>query len=119
MNVRGFKCFGSSGKARLYQVDEKLVNIINEKLRSATNIWNPLFVILGKESDELSALNRQFEVKARALHEVRDEINNLRNTARIGCPGTSIAERLERMSEDVDGEIKNNKDTQANHNQKI
>lgn len=119
MTLLGSKCVGSPTGALPYAVDTKLVKALEQKLDVARNIATPLFIILGLEPDELSAANRKFDAKGCALREVQDKIDSLLNTARIGCPGTSKAKKLERMSKEAASEIKTNEEMQANQNQKI
>ena len=46
------------------------------------------------------------DAKEGKLLDLQNKINSLLNTARMMCPGTSAAERLERMSQEADGESK-------------
>ncbi|MBK5415738.1 hypothetical protein [Pseudomonas sp. TH31] len=79
----------------------------------------PLFIILRSDPDALSAVNQLFDAKKAKLLEAQAKINNLLNTASIGCPGTAKTKELTRLSEEVEGEIKKNQEMQANQNQKI
>lgn len=115
----GLNCTGSPTVVPPYAVDTEYVKALQEELTNATNIPTPFLIILGLEPDELKAANQQFNAKGEALLKVQDKIVNLLRTARIGCPGTSRAKALERMSEKVAGEIQKNEEMKANQNQEI
>ncbi|WP_350600806.1 hypothetical protein [Pseudomonas sp. 65/3-MNA-CIBAN-0223] len=116
MNFSSLNCTGSRTVVPPYTVDIKRVKALEQELAAATNIETPFFIILGYKLD---AANQQFNAKGEALLKVKDNIANLLNFARMGCPGTSEAEALERMSKEVAGEIKKNEEMKASQNRKI